>query len=133
MAGCTAQQIRTDLSRQIQVFGVELNSGVDYRKIDDVVASEEPCLKGYERFFEKLDISIGYGSNRKIRKITTRNSGTSIFGISPRMTATEGERRAIEAGFQNVAPSRYQSKDICLTLLVDGNGTLFGITVENRE
>lgn len=128
-----AQQLRTDQSRQIQVFGIEFYSGVDYREIAGVAASEEPCLKGYERSFDALAISIGYGFDKKIRRIMTRNPGTGIFGISPGMPAAEGDRLARQAGLEKVAPSRYQGKDINLTLLVDGNGKIFGITVESLD
>ncbi len=128
-----AQQIRSDLSRQMQVFGVELYSGIDYREIDGVAASEEPCLKGYVRSFDTLDISVGYGFDRKIRKITTRNPGTSIFGITPGMTAAEGGRLALQAGLQEVAPFKYQGNDINLTLLTDSQGKIFGITIESRK
>lgn len=133
LSGCLANQIRTEVSRQTHVFGIELYSEVDYREIDGVPASEEPCLQGYERSFDKLDITIGYGFNKKIRKITTLNPGTSIFGISPGMPVEEGERLARQAGLQGVAPSRYQGKGIFLTLLVDGNGKIFGITAESRD
>lgn len=132
-AGCMANQIRTDVSPRVQIFGVALHSDVDYREIGGVQASEEPCLKGYERSFDKLDITIGYGFNRKIRKITTRNPGTSVFGISPGMPAEDGERLARQAGLQGVAASRYQGMDINLILLVDGTGKIFGITLESSD
>lgn len=133
IAGCMANQIRVDVSTQVQVFGVALYSDVDYREIGGVQANEEPCLKGYERSFDKLDITIGYGFNRKIRKITTRNPGTSVFGISPGMSAEEGDQRALHAGLQRIAFARYQGMGINLTLLVGSHNEIFGITVENRD
>jgi len=48
LAGCLAHQIRADVAGQIQIFGIELNSGRDYREFRGIVATEEPCLKGYE-------------------------------------------------------------------------------------
>ena len=133
MAGCMVNQVRTDISHQIHVFGIELYSGVDYREIAGVRATEEPCLKGYERSFDPLEITIGYGFDRKIRKITTRNPGTSLFGISPGMSAEEGRRLSRKAGFQEVAACKFRGKDISLTLLVDGKGNVFGITVETID
>jgi len=133
LAGCLANRTRTDISPQIQVFGIELYSAKDYREITGVAASEEPCLKGYERSFDALDITIGYGFDKKIRKITTRNPGTGIFGISPGITALEGDRLARQVGLEEVAPFRFQGREIYLTLLVDGNGKIFGITVESRD
>jgi len=131
LAGCLAHQIRADVAGQIQIFGIELNSGRDYREFRGIVATEEPCLKGYELTFENLDLIIGYGFNRKIRKITTRNQNTSVFGISPGTTLEEGRQRAIQAGLsEDVAKNRYQGDGISLHLLVDEKGTIFGITVE---
>jgi hypothetical protein len=131
LAGCLAHQIPADVARQIQIFGIELNSDRDYREFRGIVATEEPCLKGYELNFEKLDLIIGYGFNRKIRKITTLNKNTSVFGISPGNTLEEGRKRAIQAGLsEEAAINRYKGDDISLYLLVDEKGRIFGITVE---
>jgi hypothetical protein len=134
LAGCLAHQIRADVARQIQIFGIELNSGRDYREFRGIVATEEPCLKGYELNFENLDLIIGYGFNRKIRKITTRNQTTNVFGISPGNTLEEGRKRAIQAGLtEEVAKNRYKGDGISLYLLVDEKGRIFGITVETID
>jgi hypothetical protein len=134
LAGCLAHQIRADVARQIQIFGIELNSSRDYREFRGIVATEEPCLKGYELNFEKLDLIIGYGFNRKIRKITTLNQNTSVFGISPGNTLEEGRKRAIQAGLsEEVAKNRYIGDGISLNLLVDEKGKIFGITVETID
>jgi hypothetical protein len=117
----------------MQVFGIELYSGTDYREINGVKATEEPCLKGYERIFDPLDITVGYGFNRKIRKITTMNSKTSIFGITPGMPADEGRRLARQSGLTEVSPARYRSDDLSLFLHVDDKGNVFGVTVETIE
>jgi len=131
LAGCLTSRARTDLARQTNVFGVELYSGVDYREIGGINGTEEPCLRGYERSFDQLEITIGYGFDKKIRKITTHNPGTSLFGISPGMSAEVGNRLAKQAGLIEESPSRYLRKNISVTLLIDGNGKVFGITVEN--
>ena len=83
----------------INVFGVELFSNVDYKEINGVVATEEPCLRGYERSFDALDLIIGYGFDKKIRKINTRNPNTSLLGVSPGMPFEEGKQKILQAGF----------------------------------
>lgn len=133
MTGCMANQIRTDLSRQMHVFGIELYSVVDFREINGDLANEEPCLKGYERSFEKLDVTIGYGFNGRIRKIASRNPGTSMFGISPGVSVEEGNRLAQKAGLIQDSPYRYHGNDVTLSLLVDGKGNVFGITAEGID
>jgi hypothetical protein len=117
----------------MQVFEIELYSGIDYREIKGVKAVEEPCLKGYERIFDPLDITIGYGFNRKIRKITTMNRGTSLFGIIPGMQADEGRRLARQTGLSEVSPVRYRNNDLTLFLHIDAKGNVFGVTVETVD
>jgi len=130
LAGCLAHHARSDVSSQIKVFGVEMYSGVDYRQIGGIKATEEPCLKGYERSFDALDLAIGYSFDGKIRRISTRNPATSLFGIYPGMSLAEGQRLAREADLATLSPFRYRGKGITLTLLVDGEDRVFGITVE---
>ena len=133
LAGCMANQIRADVSRQIQVFGVELFSGIDYREINGVKATEEPCLKGYDRSFDPLEITIGYGFDKKVRKIVTRNPVNSMFGISPGMSLATGKRLAKQAGLSEESIYRYRGKELSLTLLVDSKGIIFGIMVETID
>lgn len=133
LAGCMANRTRADVSRQIQVFGIEMYSGVDYWEIGGVRATEEPCLRGYERSFDPFEVTIGYGLDKNIRKITTRNPATSVFGITPGIPAEEGEQLARQAGLQEVAISKFQGMGINLSLLVDGKGKIFGVTIESRD
>jgi hypothetical protein len=133
LAGCLANRARPDTSRQVQVFGIELYSGVDYREINGIRATEEPCLKGYERGFDRLEITIGYGFDGRIRKIFTRNPATSMFGITPGISAEDGRKLARQAGFNEQSPDRYRNGDIILSLLVDGHNRLFGISIETID
>jgi hypothetical protein len=133
LTGCLMSHGRTELSRQTNVFGAELFSSVDYREIVGITGAEEPCLQGYERSFDSLEIVIGYGQDRKIRKITTRNANTSLFGVSPGITAAEGRRLAEQAGLTAVSANRYQGKGVSLKLLIDDKGTVFGVTMEELE
>lgn len=119
---------------QVNVFGVQLFSDVDYREINGVMAVEEPCLRGYERSFDALDITIGYGSNKKIRKITTRNPGTSLFGIHPGATYQEGRKKILQAGFTELAPPfAFRSNGYSLTFLVDDKDIIFGLKLESLD
>ncbi len=122
------------LEGHIDVFGVKLFSAVDYREINSVQATEEPCLKGYERHFDALDIVIGYGFNKKIRKITTLNPKTSLFGIRPGTAFEVGRRRILDAGLTDLAPPFvYRANGCSLTLLVDEKEKIFGLTVESLD
>lgn len=132
LTGCfAAKGERYGLQKNTDVFGVELYSGADFQEIRGVKATEEPCLKGYERSYDTLDISIGYGFDKKIRKISTRNPGTKIFGITPGISAEEGKSILQQRGLQaSGSPFGYQGDGFSLTLLVDGKGKIFGILLE---
>jgi hypothetical protein len=134
-AGCLSKNVRHDrMNDQINVFGVELYSAMDYREINGVVAYEEPCLRGYDRSFDSLDITIGYGFNKRIRKITTRNTSTSLYGIHPGAPFGEGKQKILQAGFQvDVLPFIFRKDSYSVTFLIDGNGTIFGLTLEALE
>lgn len=133
LAGCFARQISTDSDKHFNVFGIQLKSDVDYRVINNEPATEEPCLRGYERNFDRSGIIIGYGFDARIRRISTQNPATSLFGISPGITVGEGKRLAQQAGMREVSDRRYQLEEISLTLLVDDKGKVFGVTVEQRD
>jgi hypothetical protein len=132
LVGCMGQYVQSEeVGDQINVFGVALFSNVDYREINGVVATEEPCLRGYERSFDALDIIIGYGFDRKIRRINTRNPNTSLFGVSPGMRFREGKTKILQAGLkESTSPYTFGADRYSLTLLVDENQKIFGLTVE---
>ena len=134
LAGClNRNRVPDGMAAQVEVFGVQMFSDADYREINGVVATEEPCLKGYERSFDALDVSIGYGVDRKIRKITTRNPSTSLFGVKPGMTFQEGRRKIVQAGFsESVPPFTFRTDAYSLTFLVDGD-KIFGMRFESRD
>lgn len=135
LSGCAHTALdRETVAGQIDVFGVQLHSDINYREINGVAAMEEPCLRGYERSFDALDIIIGYGFNKKIRKITTRNATTSLFGIRPGMTFDEGRGRILQSGFSEyIPPFTYKSNSYTLKFLIDGDNRIFGLTLESLK
>ncbi len=134
-SGCAVRQPDRDrLAGRLDVFGVALYSDIDYREIRGVVATEEPCLKGYERSFEPLDLTIGYGFDQRIRRIATFNATTSLFGIRPGMTGAAGREMALQAGFrEDVPPDTFRADDIVLKLLVGSDERIFGLTLETVD
>jgi hypothetical protein len=132
LAAYVGKSVASDkVDDQINVFGATFFSSVDYREINGVLATEEPCLKGYDRSFDSLDITIGYGFDKRIRKIITRNPGTSIFGVSPGMPFEAGRQKVLQAGFiESGKPTRFRTDKYSLTLLVDGNQKIFGVIAE---
>ena len=127
-----AEQVGRDkMAVQVNVFGIELLSDVDYKEINGVAATEEPCIKGYDRSFDALDLTIGYGFDKKIRKITTRNSSTSLFGIRPGIDFEEGRKMILQAGFNEyVPPFTFRANNYSLKMLVNADNKIFGLTLE---
>ena len=135
LAGCSQKHMVMDeLLKQVDIFGVNLYSDIDYTRINGVTADEEPCLRGYERSFDNLDISIGYGFDKKIRRITTRNSSTTLFGIKPGMYFSEGKSKIKKAGFNELTPPfKFKAKQYSITFLVDEDDKIFGMTLETLD
>ena len=134
LAGCLASPARSSLAPgQLDVYDVTLGSSTDYQEIRGVRGTDEPCLRGYERSFAELDIVLGYGRDRKIRKITTRNPQNSMFDVHPGDSAASAVARLRGAGFVEGAPSRFRKEGLLLTILVDGTGRLFGMTLEEAD
>lgn len=135
LAGCAAHRT-TDAyqSQQIDVFGVQLGSSEDYRTLKGVTATEEPCLKGYERSFDALKLTIAYGFDKRVKRIATRHPETAIFGIRPGMKVAEGRQRAVQAGLAATdSPDRFRGDGFFVVLLVDDNDTVFGVTLEAAD
>lgn len=135
LSGCMSKNVVHDkTASEVDVFGIELFSDVDYKTVNGVVATEEPCLRGYDRNFDALDLTIGYGFDNKIRKITTRNLNTSMFGVKPGMTFEEGKKIIRQAGFSEHAPPfTFNANKYSLTFLVDSNNKIFGLTLESLD
>jgi len=132
LAGCHSGTIRPEtLQEQVQVFAVQLHSDRDYRELKGIAATEEPCLRGYERSFDRLQVTAGYGFDRIIRKIATRNPATSLFGISPGMKIAAVRQQLQNSGFTPYSPPHlFRNGSYLLTLQVDASDTIDGLTLE---
>ena len=114
LTGWASKGISSDkVIGQINVFGVELFSNVDYKEINGVVATEEPCLKGYDRRFDALDMTIGYGFDKKIRKIITRNPNTSLLVYVRACLLRKAKQKGLQDGFvASNSPFLFQCRKI---------------------
>lgn len=136
LAGCAGRHavVSEPPKVDVEVFGLQLGSATDYRTLEGVTATEEPCLKGYERSFDALDLTVGYGFDKRIRRIATRHPDTSVYGIRPGMPAEEGRQSAVQAGLRATAtPDRFQGDGYFVTLLVDESEKVFGIALEAKD
>ncbi len=132
IVGCsTLNTGNSALAKQINVFGAVPFSTADFTEINGIKAVEEPCIRGYDRNFDALDIIIGYGFNKRIRKIITLNPATSMFGVTIGMTVDEARKRLHTAGFiENSKPNTFKNDPYSLTLLVKTKDTVSGLRLE---
>ena len=132
LTGCLANRLGgEELNKQINVFGLSLFSAHDDKSIRGIVPIKEPCLKGFEYIYDPLDLTVSYGFNDRIRRITTRNKETSMFNIHIGDAFSKGKEIIRRAGF-STGDSPYKFvKDRCLfTLLVDDHERIFGMSFE---
>jgi len=132
LSGCAMKKPGSDdINRQIRVFNIALFASADNSAINGVSPRREPCISGYEFYYDDLDIVVSYHNNDRIWRITTRNKRTSMFGISPGDSFLQAKDKIMQLGFtQAYTPYKFV-KDWCLfTLLVDEKNNVFGMTVE---
>ena len=120
-----------DVNRQIKVFNVTLFAHADSGVINGSVPRREPCIKGYEFYYDDLDLVVSFTQDGSVWRITTRNKKTSMFGIATGDSFPQAKKKILQSGFtQSYTPYKFV-KDWCLfTLLVNEKNKVFGMTVE---
>jgi hypothetical protein len=132
LTGCMIKKPGSDdVNRQIKVFNIFLFAPVDKSPVEGVSPRTEPCISGYEIYYDDLDIVVSYHNNNRIWRITTRNKRTSMFGIFIGDSFSQAKDKIMQLGFaQGYTPYKFV-KDWCsLSLLVDEKDKVFGMTVE---
>lgn len=132
LSGCAIKKPGSEnINSQIKVFNIALFTPADKSPIEGVSPRREPCISGYEFYYDDLDIVVSYHNNDRVWRITTRNKKTSMFDITPGDSFSQAKERILRLGFsQSYTPYKF-AKDWCLlTLLVDEKSIVFGMTVE---
>ncbi len=120
-----------DAEAEIDVFGAKLLQKTDMKEVNGEKAVREPCVKGYEYVFEGLKISIGYGFDGKIRKITTRNPENSVYAVKVGDSYETGRMKLLSRGFGRTEdPFRFTKADFSVTLLANESNFIFGVRAE---
>ena len=132
LTGCAMKKPGSDnINKQIRVFNITLFAPADQTAINGVSPRREPCISGYEFYYDDLDLVVSFHNNDRVFRITTRNKKTSMFGIVPGDSFLQAKEKITKLGFtQSYTPHKF-TKDWCLfTLLVDEKSNVFGMTVE---
>lgn len=133
--GCAFKKPGSDaINNQIRVFNISLFAPSDKNPINGVSPRREPCISGYEFYYDDLDIVVSFHNNDRVFRITTRNKKTSMFGIIPGDSFAQAKEKITQQGFvQSYTPHKFV-KDWCLfSLLVDEKDHVFGMTVKVRD
>jgi hypothetical protein len=132
LTGCAVKKPGSDnINSQIKVFNTSLFAPADKGAIEGVSPKREPCISGYEFYYDDLDIVVSFHNNDRIWRITTRNKKTSMFGIFPGDSFLQAKEKILQSGFSQAYTPYKFTKDWCLfTLLVDEKNNVFGMTVE---
>ncbi|PKN80225.1 MAG: hypothetical protein CVU51_14845 [Deltaproteobacteria bacterium HGW-Deltaproteobacteria-1] len=132
LSGCAIKKPGSDnVNSQINVFNRSLFAIADKSPINGVSPRREPCISGYEFYYDDLDLILSFHNNDRVWRITSRNKRTSIFGIAPGDSFAQAKEKIARLGFtQSYTPYKF-AKDWCLfTLLVDEKNNVFGMTIE---
>lgn len=136
LTGCTsaAESFINEVNSNVNVLGVKLNMKEEQVKtLNGSDVSKDPCILGYEfNYVDKL-INVGFkNEDNTVRRITTKNPETSVYGIKPGASLDEAFKKVTEAGFTKDSSSKYKfhKNNILLTILSMEETLADGITIE---
>ncbi|MGE5391027.1 MAG: hypothetical protein ACM3PE_08170 [Deltaproteobacteria bacterium] len=137
ISGCSRSNdsyINKEVNPQIDVYGVKLM--MDESKVKSLLGSpgeKAMCVYGYEYEYTDKDINIGYDSkSNQVRRITSKNPETSIYGIKPGAELAEAYQVLAANGFKESADSKYKysKESIILSIISMKSTNADGITIE---
>ena len=118
--------ISEEVNPQINVFNVQIYMDEpDVHEAIPTKGEKAMCIYGYEYEYEQIRVNIGFNSEtEKVRRVTTKNSDTSIYGIVPGTELEEVYKIIDSHGFSKSDSSKYifYKENVRLTL-ISMNGT----------
>jgi len=137
ISGCTKSSdsfIEKQVNPQIEVFGVKLM--MDEAKVNELLGSKGEkamCVYGYEYDYTDDGINIGYSSkSNQVRRITSKNPETSIYGIKPGMELAKAYKTLSANGFKESNESKYvySKENIIFSIISMKSTNADGLTIE---
>lgn len=137
LAGCgssTDSFIVKEVNPSIDVFGIKLN--MPESKVHESAGSKGEkamCIYGYEYDYADKLINIGFKSDKgTVRRITTKNPDTSIYGIKPGTELANANAQISATGFVKDDSSNYKfhKDNIIITIISMKDTYADGITIE---
>lgn len=137
LAGCGVSAeafIEKEVNSKIDVLGVKLDMA-ESKVHESIGAKGEKamCIYGYEYGYEDKLINIGFNSETgRVRRITTKNPETSIYGIKPGTELEQANKTIDLNGFKKDDSSKYRfyKENIILSIISMKGTHANGITIE---
>ncbi|TJX12942.1 hypothetical protein E9840_11435 [Tissierella creatinini] len=137
LTACSSSEspfITDEVNPQIDVYGVQIYMPEEeVHKLIPTEGEEAQCIYGYEYQYEESLVNIGFNSDTKeVRRVSTKNPDTSIYGVVPGMELEEAYTIIDSHGFTKSETSEdmFYKENIRMTL-ISMKGTLAdGIIVE---
>lgn len=113
--------ISQQVNPQINVFNVQIYMDeTDVHEAIPTKGEKAMCIYGYEYEYEQSRVNIGFNSEtEKVRRVTTKNPDTSIYGIVPGTELEEAYNIVDSHGFLKSNNSKYifYKENVRLTLI----------------
>jgi hypothetical protein len=126
--------ISEEVNPQINVFNVQIDMDEsDVHKSIPTNGEKAMCVYGYEYEYGQSLVNIGFNSEtERVRRVTTKNPDTSIYGIVPGTVLGEAYKLIDSHGFSKSESSKYifYKENIRLTLISMKGTHADGVTVE---
>jgi predicted small secreted protein len=126
--------IKDKINPNIDVLGIQL--GMTEEEVFKLAGSDGEkalCTQGYEYAYSEKKLNIGFNSETKtVRRVTTKNPDTTIFGIKPGMTVGEAFTKIDGIGFTKDSVSNYKfhNENVTLTVLSMDGAQADGVIIE---
>lgn len=126
--------IKEEVNSQINVFGVQIY--MDELKVHEAIGTKGEkamCIYGYEYVYDDKLINIGFNSDtEKVRRVTTKNPDTSIYGVVPGIELEEAFEILNSHGFEKSEGSEvmFYKENIRITLISMKNTHADGVILE---
>lgn len=136
LTGCEKSDsfIENEVNPQINVFEIKLN--MPESKLHELITPKPEkvqCINGYEFEYTDKKINIGINSQTaEVRRVTTKNPQTSIYGITPGVALEKAYEAISTSGFVEDNDSKYKfRKENVILSVISMKGThADGIEIE---
>lgn len=135
--GCGSSDpfVDEEINPKIDVMGIQLR--MPEKQVHELAGSKGEkamCINGYEYQYADSLINIGFTIDEsKVRRVTTKNPDTSIFGIKPETELTTDTAALLEqAGFTKDSASNFKfyKENVMLTIISLHGDRVDGVAIE---